>query len=228
MASVPPAFPEMPATPPRTAMSDFRGDAGLLARHERILADAKKGGNEIAFIGDSITEGWGGAGKAAWEKVWAPKHAVNCGIGGDRTQHVIGRLDRGLLDALAGPNNHITRIVLLIGTNNSMDDSADDIALGVRAITDKLHAKLPEAKITLMAVFPRGQWPNPLRDTIGSLNVRLGQLAAMHADYIRVLDINGKYLTPQGEIPHDLMPDYLHLSPGGYAIWSEAIENEIR
>ncbi len=224
VASAAPAFPALPSPPPRTVGSDFRGAGNLLTRHQRIVDEVKKGGWEIAFIGDSITEGWAGAGKDAWAKTWGPRKAVNCGIGGDRTQHVIGRLDHDLLDALAAPNNHIANVVLLIGTNNSGDDTADAIALGVQAITDKLHAKLPGAMITLMMVFPRGQWPNPLRDTIGSLNVRLGQLAAMHPEYIKTLDINGKFLTAQGEIPKELMPDYLHLSPAGYAIWSEGIE----
>jgi beta-glucosidase len=227
-AAVQPAFPSMPSPAPRTAMSDFRGDGGLLARHQRIVDEVKKGECEIAFIGDSITEGWAGAGKEAWEKTWGPKHAVNCGIGGDRTQHVLGRLDHELLEALATPGNKVGNIVLLIGTNNSGDDTADNIALGVQAITDKLHAKLPAAKITLMMVFPRGQWPNPLRDTIGSLNTRLQQLAAMHPEYIKTLDIHGKFLTAAGEIPKELMPDYLHLSAAGYAIWSEGVEGAFK
>lgn len=218
----------MPSPPPRTARPDFRVGGDLLARHDRIVAQAKAGGHEIAFIGDSITEGWAGAGKEAWERTWALRHAINCGIGGDRTQHVLGRLEHGLLDALGAPNNQIRHIVLLIGTNNSADDSADHIALGVKAITDALHERLPEARVTLMAVFPRGRWPNPLRDTIASLNTRLAQLAAMHPDYVRLLDINGLYLTPRGEIPRELMPDSLHLSAAGYQIWSEDLEAAAR
>lgn len=214
--------------PPGTTKSELRGDGGLGERHKRIVAEASQGGNEIAFIGDSITEGWGGAGKDAWKNVWAPRHAVNCGIGGDRTQHVIGRLDNGLLDVLSASNNNIKWVVLMIGTNNTGGDSAADIAAGNETIINKLRAGLPKAEIALFAVFPRGQWPNPQRDTIDAINKRLQAIAARDPRHIHYIDIGPRFLKPSGELPPDLMPDFLHLSPMGYKIWSDELANVIK
>jgi beta-glucosidase len=226
-AATPPA-PLLAAPTPRTAMSDLRAEGNLGAHHQRIVDEAKKGGCEICFIGDSITQGWEGAGKERWTAVWAPRHAVNCGIGGDRTQHVIGRLDHGLLDALAAPNNSIKWVVLMIGTNNTGSDSAEDIAAGIHTIIHKLRARLPHAQIALFAVFPRGHLPSPQRDTINSINARLAALAAHDPQHIHLIDIGPKFLTPTGELPHDLMPDFLHLSPAGYKIWSDELANVIK
>src|SRR5271169_5853760 len=85
-----------------------------LARHEGFVAEAKKGGVDILFMGDSITDNWRSKGKNVWDKVYAPRHAANFGIGGDRTQHVLWRIENGELD---GINPKVT--VLMIGTNNS-------------------------------------------------------------------------------------------------------------
>ena len=222
-----PTPPPLPP-PPKAATSELREGGSLGERHTRIVAEASQGGHEIAFIGDSITEGWAGAGKDAWANVWAPHHAINCGIGGDRTQHVLGRLDNGLLDALAAPNNNIKWVVLMIGTNNVGGDSAADITAGIEAIVHKLRTRLPNAQIALFAVFPRGQFPNPQRDTINAINTRLIPIAAHDAKSIHLIDIGAKFLTPTGELPAALMPDFLHLSPAGYKIWSDELANVIK
>ncbi len=226
-----PSLSPPPAPTPHAAVSELRADGNLGERHTRIVAEASQGGHEIAFIGDSITEGWAGAGKDAWKNIWAPRHAVNCGIGGDRTQHVLGRLDNGLLDALAAPNNNIKWVVLMIGTNNTGTDSAEDITAGIHAILHTLHHHLPHAQIALFAVFPRGQFPNPGRDTINSINTRLADFAAHVPNtppVLHYIDIGPKFLRPGGELPADLMPDFLHLSPAGYKIWSDDLANVIK
>jgi beta-glucosidase len=38
------------------------------------------------------------------------------------------------------------------------------------------------------------------------------------------LDIGPKFLDKDGKLPLDVMPDGLHLSAKGYAIWAEAME----
>lgn len=216
----PPAPAGPPAALPAAACPTLRPDPWWLARHRAIVDAARAGGNEIAFVGDSITQGWEGEGREAWARDWAPRHAVNGGIGGDRTQHVIGRLDDGLLDALAAPGNRITRVVLLIGTNNTAApaDPPEDIAAGVRAIIDRLRARLPGARVTLMAVLPRERTPGPSRAAVEAVNAALAPVWSTPG--VDRLDIGAEFVTPGGEIPADLMPDALHLSPAGYERWS--------
>ena len=87
---------------------------GTEKRHESFNEISKKGEAQLVFLGDSITHGWDGKGKAVWEKTWAPLKAANFGIGGDRTEHVLWRLEHGNFDGLKPKE-----IVLMIGTNNT-------------------------------------------------------------------------------------------------------------
>ena len=74
----------------------------------------QKGNVDLLFIGDSITHGWEGGGKEVWKKYYGKRNAVNLGIGGDRTQHVLWRLDHGNIDGISPK-----LAVIMIGTNNA-------------------------------------------------------------------------------------------------------------
>ena len=88
--------------------------SGWVARHEGFVAQAKQGGIDILFMGDSITDFWRNRGSNVWNQYYAPRHAANFGISGDRTQHVLWRMDNGELDGIKPKV-----VVLMIGTNNT-------------------------------------------------------------------------------------------------------------
>ena len=202
-----------------------RTDKFWRERHESFNKRVAEVGEkaEVIFIGDSITQGWEGEGKEAWAKHYAPRNAINLGIGGDRTQHVLWRLDHGNLDGLKPK-----AAVLMIGTNNSNgeDNTPGQIADGVAAIVRKLREKLPNTKILLLAIFPRGENFNPQRGKILQVNQVLQKLA--DEKDIFWVDFGHKYVTADGLIPRDLMPDYLHLSAKAYGIWAESIESPLK
>ncbi|HZO85876.1 MAG TPA: GDSL-type esterase/lipase family protein [Verrucomicrobiae bacterium] len=197
-----------------------RGDRGWKDRHELINKRVEEAGEkaQVIFIGDSITQGWEGEGKEVWSKHFARYNAVNLGISGDRTQHVLWRLDNGNLKGLKPK-----AAVVMIGTNNSNgeDNTAGQIADGVTAIVRKLRDKLPDMKILLVPIFPRGENFNNQRGKILQVN----QVVQKLADERNILwvDFGQKFVTPEGRIPRELMPDYLHLSPRAYEIWAESI-----
>ena len=199
-----------------------RTEGNWKTRHETLNKRAADAGSkaQVVFIGDSITEGWEGAGKQTWSKFYAHRNAVNLGIGGDRTQHVLWRLENGNIEGL-----NPKAVVLMIGTNNSNseDNSPGQIAEGVQAIVKKLRAKLPETKILLLAIFPRSENYSAQRGKLAMIN----QVLRKSADDQNVLwaDFGSKFQNEDGTIPRELMPDYLHLSPRGYEIWAEAIED---
>lgn len=174
---------------------------------------------QVLFIGDSITQGWEGAGKEVWSEFFAPRHAVNLGIGGDRTQHVLWRLDNGNLAGV-----HPKAAVVMIGTNNSNgeDNTVAEIAEGITAIVQKLRATLTDTRILLLGIFPRGETPNPQRGKLCQVNQLLQQLD--DGQHVRFVDIGHRFLRPDGSLPKEIMPDFLHLSPAGYRIWAEALE----
>jgi lysophospholipase L1-like esterase len=176
----------------------------------------------IIFIGDSITQGWEGEGKEVWAHYYAARNAVNLGIGGDRTQHVLWRLENGNLDGLK------PRVaVVMIGTNNSNgeDNTVSQIADGIRAILTTLRQRLPDTQVLLVSIFPRGENPVSQRGKVLMVNQVIRKLA--DGKNVHWVDFGDRFVAEDGSIPRTLMPDYLHLSPAGYAIWAEAIEDSV-
>jgi lysophospholipase L1-like esterase len=191
-----------------------RGNPKFFKKHAEFLERSASPAG-VVFIGDSITEGW----------TRNQYNAANFGIGGDRTQHVIWRIEEGELDKV----DPIV-VVLMIGTNNTMDDSAKDIAKANRKIVRMIHDKLPKTKILLLAVFPRG--PRTMRGNVEDpWEMRMKKIDAINADMakldngdsIRFLDLGPKFMSADGTIAKAIMPDQLHLSPAGYQIWVEGM-----
>lgn len=215
---------EPPAPGPgeiRAVMPEFH--QGTEARHERFNQISKKGEARLVFLGDSITEGWEGAGKEVWEQHYAPLKAANFGIGGDRTEHILWRLDHGNFDGL-----NPKLIVLMIGTNNAghRQDPPEETAAGIRAILDKLRARCPDSKILLLGIFPRGEKPD---DRLRTLNEQTNAIIKDYADgeHIIYKDIGPEFLEHDGSLSKEIMPDLLHLSRKGYEMWAGAIESDV-
>lgn len=189
----------------------------FISAHEQFVKQAKEGKAQLVFLGDSITAGWGRQ-KEIWEKAFGAYTPVNFGIGGDRTQHVLWRIENGELDGIKPK-----AVVLMIGTNNSSTDPADGIARGITKIVETIRAKQPQAKILLLAVFPRGEKPspNPGREKLAEVNKTIAKLD--DGKHVFFLDIGPKFLEPDGTIAKAVMPDFLHLSAEGYQRWADAI-----
>jgi beta-glucosidase len=189
-----------------------------MGRFYRNVQEVSGGEVDLLFIGDSITHSWERAGKATWDRYYAHRSAVNLGFGGDRTQHVLWRLIHGKLEA-ASPKV----AVVMIGTNNSNSDTPDEIAAGVRAICHTLRGLLPETKILLLGIFPRGATPDDWRRNLNAaVNARIAELD--DGEWIHYLDIGESFLEAGGILPESVMPDALHPNERGYQIWAEAME----
>ncbi|MCB1097383.1 MAG: platelet-activating factor acetylhydrolase IB subunit [Verrucomicrobiales bacterium] len=201
-----------------------RGDSWWKERAEmlnRSVADTSD--TQLVFIGDSITQGWEGAGAKVWQERYASRKAVNLGIGGDRTQHVLWRLDNGNLEGI-----HPKAAVVMIGTNNSngIDNTAGQIIEGVTAIVQRLRTAVPETKVLLLGIFPRGENFNDQRGKLLQINQVLAKLD--DGEHVHFLDIGHRFVTAQGLIPQNIMPDFLHLTDKGYRIWADAIEPKLK
>src|SRR6185295_13410382 len=200
---------------------------GWLKRHEAFVEEAKKGGFEVLFQGDSITDAWrNGAAKKIWDATFAPLKAANFGISGDRTQHVLWRLQNGEFEGLTLPKV----VVLMIGTNNigqkDPEPAASAIA-GIQAIVKEIHKKSEKTKILLLGVFPRGEKSdNPHRATIKEINAASAKLDD-GGKTVKFLDIDEKFLQPDGSLTKEIAPDFLHLSEKGYQIWADAIKEPL-
>jgi lysophospholipase L1-like esterase len=198
------------------------GEGWWQKRFDEKLALAKQGGWEVVFLGDSITHGWEGGGKKIWDEHFGAYKTLNLGYGGDRTEHVLWRLDNGELDGYQPK-----LLILMIGTNNTghrplAQETPEDTAAGIKAILAKIAQKSPATKVLLLAVFPRGEKP---ADALRVRNDKVNALIKGYADGDRVvyLDIGPQLLEADGTLTKEMMPDFLHPKEKGYGIWANAV-----
>ena len=184
-----------------------------LQRHQDTLTLPNRSKTQIAFIGDSITDGWDADknGLNVWKRQFVPMNALNLGINCDSTQHVLWRLDHGAVDKL--PNLKVA--VVMIGVNNKGINrhKDEDVAAGIIAVCQKLREKAPQAKILLMGVFPRmfGKDMSPdINNTIAKLH---------DGKQIFYLNINEQLVQTKGAIADRVG----HLKEKGYEIWAAQI-----
>lgn len=210
---------DVPAVVPAPQTADW-----WMPQHERNVARVRQGSVDLLMIGDSITQGWSGEGRRVWERYYAHRRAVNLGFNSDRTEQVLWRLQHGEIDGI-----HPKVAVVMIGTNNSgtRQDQPEETAAGVQAIVALLRTQLPETKILLLGIFPRGATAtDSLRRLNGSINDRLrGFAEGRHLFY---LDLGHLFLDHDGRLRRDLMPDLLHPNEQGYRAWAEGMEPQLK
>jgi len=193
-------------------------DGDWMKRHESMSARVAQGNVDLVLIGDSLTHGWERGGKKIWEKFYGDRNAVNLGVGGDGTQHVIWRLQNGNLEGITPK-----LAIIMIGTNNSGSNTPEQIADGVKSIVEVIKEKTPTTKILTLAIFPRGATD---QDERRQVNMKANELIAKFADDQSVffLNINDKFLTRDRVLTPDIMPDLQHLRYRGYVIWALGME----
>lgn len=198
-----------------------KDEEGWMNRHTKMNDRVKEGNVDLIFVGDSITQGWEGPGKALWAEYYADRNAVNLGISGDRTYHVLWRLENGNIDGISPK-----LAVIMIGTNNRDEHSAEEIAEGVIAIVNKLRSDLPETKVLVLGIFPREEKPDaPYRVKMVQANELIAKAA--DGDMVHYLDIGAEFLDADGLLPKSIMADFLHPGKTGYRIWAETIEPRV-
>jgi N-acetylglucosamine-6-sulfatase len=156
-----------------------------------------------------------------WDARYAGYKAVNFGIGGDRTENILWRLNNGQMDGL-DPK----LIVLLIGTNN-LRNTNEQIVEGVLAVVREYRRRCPGAVVLLQGVFPRGKLAtDSVRGRIKAINGELSK--AGDGEHVLYVDIGDNFLDATGDLPERIMPDYLHPGPQGYEVWAEAIDPVVK
>ena len=193
-----------------------RSEPWWQARHRACVEQTRAAKFDVAFIGDSITHGWEGAGKAAWDEQFAPLRSANFGFSGDRTEHVLWRLANG---EIVGAKPKV--VVLMIGTNNLGANTPQETADGVVEIVNTLLART-NAKILLLGMFPRAVNADQGPRLAAAEATRLYWDRCNHARVTR-LDIGAHFVRSDGSLRTLLMPDALHLNSNGYGIWAKAM-----
>lgn len=223
--SLPPPPPELAELPAPVPLDKPEALPWWTARHAALRAQAqamRAAGQapQLVFLGDSITHGWDDVGQPVWQARYAARPALAMGCWGDRTEHLLWRLQHGALDNLAP-----RLLVLLIGTNDSGDLQAPPArtAAGVWRLLDELQRRLPASRVLLLALLPREHAPEaPLRQLNEAVNTRLRALA--DGQRVHFLDVGAALTDAAGWLDPALLPDQLHLSEAGYRRLADAID----
>ena len=204
-------------------------DSWQMKRHQEKLASIANfpaGGPKVVFIGDSITHFWETYGSVQLEKYFSKGdyRMLNLGFGGDRTEHVLWRLEEG--GELDGYKAKC--VLLMIGTNNTghfpfAKEPPADTILGIREILRLIRRKQPDALVVLTAIFPRGRGVD---DAARRRNETVNREIRLFADGKHVVwcDMNEQFLTRDGLLSPEIFPDRLHPSDKGYEIWYSAVK----
>ena len=200
-------------------------DDWWLQRHEAKLQEVAANADKIdlVFIGDSITHFMDDRAPGIVEQTFPGMTHLNLGYSADRTENVLWRLQNGELEGLSPEV-----VVLMIGTNNTghRQDQAAETLGGIQLIIDELAQRVPEAKILVLSIFPRGKTvDDPLRQLNEQINALLPRLADQQ--HVFHLNINDAFLDEGGALPKDIMPDLLHPNKKGYEIWLAAIQTKV-
>ncbi len=193
------------------------------ARHEGFVDVASKGNIDLLLDGDSITDWWvqGDANKAMFDKYFGNIRTANFAIAGDTTQGVLWGLHNG-----EGQGFQPKAIMLMIGTNNTGANTAPEIAEGIGAVVLEMRHDFPDAKILLLAIFPRSIPGDPVRAKIAEINAIIAKLDDQK--HVFYMDIGSKFLDDKGVfLPDSFRADNLHPQAKGYDIWGEAVKDKL-
>jgi lysophospholipase L1-like esterase len=198
-------------------------------RHEGFVEIAKKGAIDLLLHGDSITDWWvqGDDNKALFERYFGGYRTANFAIAGDTTNGVLWGLKNG-----EGRGFQPKAIMLMIGTNNTGGSdnagtaTAAEVAEGIGAVVLEMRNGFPQAKILLLAVFPRGVPGDSVRGKIAEINRLISKLDDQQ--HVFYLDIGLKFLDEKGNfLPGAFRTDNLHPAAKGYEIWGEAVKDRL-
>lgn len=216
-------LPVIPATTPVA-----QGGAWWSDRHKLVLDRNKILKPEIVVIGDSITHCWGGEPKSvyeargaeSWKSAFGNRPASNLGFSGDRTQHLLWRIEHGELDDIAPK-----QVILLIGINNlGGGDSIADTVAGIDAVCRRIHEKLPEATLLVLGVLPCQDLNRAAK--VDKVNFLL-ETSIHPRSYADVLDLGNKFRKPDGTLNTTLFSDGLHPNAAGYAVLAAGLESAV-
>ncbi|MCX6360337.1 MAG: GDSL-type esterase/lipase family protein [Armatimonadetes bacterium] len=219
-----------PALWPVTPAAGYWGGTNWLDTHAKLVEHvrANRGPVDVLLVGDSITQQWGspldtGKLNAAWQSRFPRLKAVNIGIGGDKAQNVLWRLDHGGVEGLAP-----RIVVLMIGNNNMFftpETGTEAAARGVAVCAANLLARFPKASLVVAKILPAHAPGVRFHEDMKKTNAALDQLKLDRDPRVRIIDLWADFTRPDGTLKPELFaPDGIHLSPAGYELYAQRLQ----
>lgn len=227
------AMKHLPELWPVVPSAGFWSGTSWLDTHAALVEHVTQNRGVIDFlmVGDSITQQWGSPldrkpMNAGWVRQFGTAKVVNIGIGGDKAQNVLWRLDHGGVDGLEPKC-----VVLMIGNNNMFfvpETGVAPAAKGIQACVDNLRRKFPQAPIVVVKILPAHEPGNAFYENIKKTNAALDPLDLEADKLVRVLDLTADMVNEDGTVKAALYSqDKIHLSEAGYALYAEKLRTAV-
>ena len=185
----------------------FRGYyTAKLEQYERENAEYEDYEVDVAFIGDSLTDGYD-------LSTYYPQYVTaNRGIGGDTTFGLEERLQVSLYDLKPKV------VVMLIGANNM-----DTMLENYESILQGLKENLPDSKIVILSLTAMGGEHWGRKNQLAAYNNVSIKLLAQKYDYAYVDLYSVLYDVSIGEVYEGYTTDGGHFTPKGYTVVTDTI-----
>jgi len=221
--------PEQANTQPQRAVWTPTSAApeGLLTplegqRHDFFIGRAQEGDIDIVFFGTTATEMWlwRDRGRSVWDKELGSRKAASFGSQGTRFESLLWRMQNGELEGFEAK-----LVVLQFGPgDNSVprDARLADFLAGYSAVIAEIRARQPQAKILLLAAFPRGQQPRePWREIAAQNAAALAGL--VDDETVFYADIGERFFYSDGSFNCALW-SYGGIRPRAFEVWAEELQ----
>lgn len=177
----------------------------------------------IVMVGSSHIEGFDTA------KLLPGRRIVNRGISSDRIgideRGILHRLDSSVFDCNPG-------IIIIENGVNDLGElwrngtpSIDAIDTCYRDVVKRIRTRLPDVPLLIVGLFPTRDRYAGLKDSIVEFNGRLAKIAADHG--CPFMDVYEPFADAEGLLRREYARDGLHLTPAGYKLWAELIEQAL-
>ena len=140
-----------------------RNKIGWSKEHDQITKNLTTSNVTTVIFGDSIIKNlskYNGKYKDNWNNI----NIFNAGIGGDRIENVLYRIESTRLPSI------IKEVIIAVGTNNLVDDSLTDIISKLIQCKEAVLDQLKGTKVFVMSILPREHINSGYKEKIRQIN----------------------------------------------------------
>jgi len=204
-------------------------------RHDRFIARAQAGDIDFVFFGTTDTEmwRWNDRGLATWNQWFGSMKGASFGSQGTRPSSLVWRMQNG---ELAG---YQAKLVILSGPGVAGDVALDadsdvdvpQLITSYKAVIAEIRAHQPQAKILLLAPFPRG-----FADRDGWREIAQARAVAcselIDNETIFYADFGERFYLPDGTHDRALWSRWggeadfggVGIQPAGFEVWAQELQ----
>lgn len=187
---------------------------------QQTIEKEEKKTENIVFLGDSITEIY------PLEDIFGKVPIVKSGISGYRTKDILEQLRKMVYQY------NPSKVILLIGTNDYLDDSTpDEVASNIKEIVQEIHKHRKNTEIYIESIYPinknlkKEMVANRDNDKIIETNKKIKDICK--EKNLTYIDMYNELIDEDGNFNKKYTYDGLHPNTLGYARISQVLSQYI-